>query len=181
MTSIVPYFTTLNAYVDYIIHHEPKKLRPARCPNCGKSGLRCHGRYHRKADRENHREDSLNPVPILRFYCPCCRRTCSVLPECIPPRRWYLWPLQQVVLLLITLEHSWRYIERRVAPVRSTIKRWNYRFQEMFTLHAFHLRSRFPNLGRNAGTFNLFWKVCLEQMSLSQAMYLVHSAGEVVP
>jgi transposase len=181
MFSIAPYFTSLIKYVEYIVEHGSKGLRPKRCPHCGKSGMRCHGSYPRKADRENHGAESLNPVPIFRFYCPSCGHTCSVLPECIPPHRWYLWAVQQAALGLIILEHSLRYIATQVPPARSTIRRWNNRFKVMFILHTLHLRSRSPELGRSTGTFNLFWKACLEQMSLSWAMFWIHCAGEAVP
>ncbi len=180
MFSIAP-FNSLRDFVEYIVQHGSKKLCPSRCLNCGKAGLRCHGYYPRKADRENHGAHSLNPILIPRFFCPSCRHTCSVLPQCISPRRWYLWAVQQITLLLITLEHSWRYIEKKVPPVRSTIKRWNNRFKNMLPLHKLHLLSRFPELGRNVGEFCIFWKACLEQMSLSQAMLWVHCAGEIIP
>jgi transposase-like protein len=181
MFSIAFYFNSLKEYVDYIVHHGSMKFRPYRCLNCGKTCLHCHGYYFRKADRENHGELSLNPVPIPRFFCPSCRRTCSVLPQCVSPRRWYLWAVQQIALLLITLEYSWRYIATKVPPARSSIKRWDNRFKAMFSLHTLHLRSKFPELGINAGTFSKFWKACLEKMSLAEAMLWVHCAGELVP
>ncbi|WP_226382967.1 DUF6431 domain-containing protein [Burkholderia mayonis] len=55
-----------------------------------------HGCYDRKADRSA--DGQLNPVSVPRFRCPSCRRTCSRLPLCICPRRWYGWALQQQVL-----------------------------------------------------------------------------------
>lgn len=69
------------------------------CPYCAKSGLWRHGFYYRKADRENNAQNSLNPIPIARFYCPSCHHTCSLLPEGVPPFRWYLWNVQQIALL----------------------------------------------------------------------------------
>ncbi|MBK9442558.1 MAG: hypothetical protein IPN53_15175 [Comamonadaceae bacterium] len=30
-----------------------------------------------------------NPVPILRYLCNACKHTCSRLPACIAPRRWF--------------------------------------------------------------------------------------------
>ncbi len=49
---------------------------------------------------KNNSDSSLNPLKIQRYYCPSCRKTMSVLPECIPRNRWYLWSVQQVILLL---------------------------------------------------------------------------------
>ncbi len=181
MFSIAFYFKTLKEYKDYVVQHGSSKFRPSRCLTCGKCWLRCHGHYYRKADRENNSENSLNPIPVFRFYCPSCQHTCSVLPQCIPPRRWYLWTVQQLALLLITLEHSLRYIANQVTPARSTIGRWDNRFKNMFQLHALHLRSKFPELGVSANMFSTFWKACLSKMSLSEAMLWVHYAGEPIP
>jgi len=80
---------------------DPDVYRPAACPHCGSGGVWHHGCYHRKADRLNSAEESLNPVPVRRFLCPGCWHTCSRLPACIPPRRWYDWFVQQAVLLLL--------------------------------------------------------------------------------
>jgi hypothetical protein len=79
------------------------------------------------------------------------------------------------------LEQSYRSIATQMVPGRSTIKRWRLRFEEMFLVHALHLRSRFPELGRNNDCPFSFWKICLEQMSLSKAMYWVHHAGGKIP
>lgn len=181
MFSIVPKFDSLKAYVDFTTLAEPKALKPRRCSHCGKNILWSHGSYPRKADRENYGKDSLNPIPIFRYYCPSCRHTCSVLPECIPPRRWYLWSVQQMALLLIILEHSYRYIAHKVPPARTTIRRWYNRFKERFPVHSLHLCSRFPELGASLTSFSLFWKTCLEQMSLDRAMVWLHLAGETIP
>ena len=85
------------------LNSNPEAYRPKRCPHCGHAGVWSHGHYLRLPDRENSGPDSLNPIPILRFFCPQagCRRSCSALPECIPPRRWYLWSVQQAMLLFL--------------------------------------------------------------------------------
>jgi hypothetical protein len=69
--------------------------RPDACPHCRRAGVWRHGCYHRKADRSAGSGESLNPVPVLRFLCRACARTCSRLPACIAPRRWYDWAVQQ--------------------------------------------------------------------------------------
>jgi hypothetical protein len=66
----------------------PEAYRPDSCPHCRLAGLWCHGCYYRKADRSAGVE-SHNPVAVLRFLCRSCLRTCSRLPLCIAPRRWY--------------------------------------------------------------------------------------------
>ena len=181
MFSIAPNFQTLESYVNHINQYGSAGLRPSKCGHCGKSGMRSHGSYDRKADRDNHGKESLNPVAILRFLCTNCKHTCSVLPECIPPHRWYLWAKQQIVLVLAILRRSFRYIATQVVPGRTSVSRWIHRFKEMFTLHALPLRSRYPSLGINADNFITFWKACLELMSLAHAMFLVHRSGEIIP
>ena len=104
---IVAGIVSLIQYVE-LIKNESGILRPKRCIFCGKLGLWLHGCYPRKADRTNSGDLLLNPILIQRFFCPDCQRTCSVLPECIPPRRWYLWDIQQVALLLLLSEESLR-------------------------------------------------------------------------
>ena len=76
---------------------DPEVYRPAACPHCGLAGVWRHGCYHRKVDRgDEGRLNRLDPVPVLRFLCRACVRTCSRLPACIAPRRWYDWVAQQV-------------------------------------------------------------------------------------
>ena len=160
---------------------DTQTLRPEQCPHCGKSFPHHHGYYPRKADRQNSAENSLNPIPIFRFRCDFCKRTCSVLPECIPPRRWYLWIVQQAALLLICLGYSKRSIASKLHLARSTVRRWEGRLQEMFKIHAFHLCSREPTLGVSLFSYLTFWDGCLKIMSLARAMYWIHHAGCAVP
>ena len=80
-----------------------KQFRPKFCPHCGHNKLWPHGTYDRKADRSNSAEPTLNPIKISRYICCKCHRTCSQLPECIPPRRWYLWSIQQTAILLVLM------------------------------------------------------------------------------
>jgi hypothetical protein len=93
MRRIVAGITTLEEHLE-TIRQKPEVYRPLSCPHCGIKHLRQHGYYYRKADRRVQRP-SLNPVPICRYRCGGCRRTCSRLPECIAPRRWYHWSVQQ--------------------------------------------------------------------------------------
>ncbi|MBE0548932.1 MAG: hypothetical protein IH627_15050 [Rubrivivax sp.] len=91
--------------------------RPAACPHCRCSGMWRHGCYHRKADRSTGGGagggESLNPVPVLRFLCRACARTCSRLPACIAPRRWYDWLVQQAVLVLLLGGSSLRHPDQQ--------------------------------------------------------------------
>jgi hypothetical protein len=98
MHRIVFAFPVLEQHLN-AVDRTPQVYRPVACVHCGCSGVWCHGRYHRKADRSA--AGALNPVPVLRFRCRTCSRTCSRLPLCIAPRRWYNWADQQRVLLLL--------------------------------------------------------------------------------
>lgn len=97
--------------------------RPANCPHCRSGGLWRHGCYYRKADRSTDASESRNPVAILRFLCRACLRTCSRLPACIAPRRWYDWARQQVVLLLLLAGGSLHQGCRETGRARSTLRR----------------------------------------------------------
>ena len=56
---------------------DPEVYRPAACPHCGLAGVWRHGCYHRKVDRgDEGRLNRLDPVPVLRFLCRACVRTC---------------------------------------------------------------------------------------------------------
>jgi transposase-like protein len=172
VVSLVQYLSTLN--------NGPERYRLKYCLCCGKAGVWLHGCYPRKADRSGLAEESLNPIWIQRFYCPDCRRTCSVLPECIPPRRWYLWEVQQVALLLILSGKSFYAAAKEIIPSRYTIARWTTRFKEQLHLHKDVLCNHFVELGRVVG-FTDFWQACLKQIPLSSAMRLCHVAGVPVP
>jgi transposase-like protein len=179
MALIIPAILSLVEHLK-TLQTNPEVYRPEQCPHCGKAGPWCHGCYFRQSDRESPGRESLNPVPIPRFRCPHCNRTCSVLPECIPPRRWYLWAIQQIVLTLRLAGCSIRHISERVLPCRRTIQRWQARWKERFALHSFHLRNRIPDLGRYP-ELQTFWQACLLHVPLSSAMLLLNEREVVVP
>lgn len=155
-------------------------FRPSQCPTCGKSGLWSHGCYDRQADYEHAGSESLNPVSIPRFYCPHCQHTCSVLPECIPPRRHYPWWAQQEVLLLLLMGLSYQASSQERKPSRWTISRWWRRLQSHFLLHSDHLRSLLPSLGRITELIE-FWRTLMNQFSLSHVMLILNNAGVIIP
>lgn len=154
------------------------RYMPDQCPHCSKSNLWRHGDYPRKADRNP--GSNLNPVPIPRFYCPDCRRTCSTLPECLPPRRWYPWLIQQAVVALLLSSASLKAAAKQIRASRSTVRRWWGRLKARFHQHRQVLVSRYADLGRTAG-FVHFWKVCLERIPLSSVMRKVSQSGYEIP
>lgn len=146
--------------------------RPEACPHCNRAGLWHHGRYHRKADRTAGADESLNPVPVLRFLCRACARTCSRLPACIAPRRWFDWVVQQAVLVLLLGGMSLHGCARCSGRDRRTVRRWRDWLGERGEQFAFFLRSRLPELGRVAD-FESFWRNVIDEVSLQQAMVLL--------
>jgi hypothetical protein len=117
MRPIVPGIGTLAQHLKQL-KEAPETYRPKRCPHCGKAGVWCHGAYTRKSDCEGRGDDCLNPVPIPRFYCCHCRRTCSALPECIPPRRWFCGRSSKRRSFCVWRESRSRRPLNRYSPVR---------------------------------------------------------------
>ena len=153
--------------------------RPERCLCCGNGMLWFHGFYYRKPDR-NSGENSLNPILIPRFFCPSCKKTVSVLPECMPARRWYIWEKQKKILELVLLGMTVRSIAKKVIPGRSTISRWISWMQSHYREHKDVICNYFPNFGL-ANNYEDFWKACFKEMKLSKAMYLCYASGVNVP
>lgn len=149
---------------------DPEQYRPEACPHCQRAGVWHHGRYHRKADRRAAADGAtLNRIPVLRFLCRACELTCSRLPACIAPRRWYDWAVQQAVLLLVLSGASLHRCARDSHRDRRTVRRWRDWLTERGEQFAFFLRSRLPELGR-AVDFESFWRNVIEERSLTQAM-----------
>lgn len=171
MDRIVESITNLAQHL-IAVASQAEIYRPAACPHCRCSTIWGHGRYYRKADRSVGDAPSLNPVPVLRFLCQACCRTCSRLPACIAPRRWYDWFVQQAVLLLLLGGCSLRQCSQCTGRARSTVRRWWTWLHERGEQFAFWLRSRLPELGRVAD-FASFWRNVIEGLSLQQSMVLL--------
>ena len=150
------------------IEQTPDIYRPPCCPHCGIKVVWRHGRYHRKADLCHRGEANRNPVPILRYSCSACRRTCSRLPECIAPRRWYNWFIQEA-WLRTACQSAAAPPSPCPTPAQRTIGRWRHWLQERSRLFRFLLTSRFPDLGR-ASDDDGFWLGVFDALGLSGAM-----------
>ena len=179
MPIIIPRILTLAEYL-CLLKINPSIFKCLRCAHCGRANPWQHGCYYRKADRSNKDPYSLNPIPIQRFYCKACKKTCSALPECIPPRRWYLWDIQQAAFLLTLYGKSLCAAAKETIPSRQTLSRWLTHLAQKFQLHKDVLCGHFINLGRTAGLTD-FWKSVFKLMGLSQAMYLCHIGGVFIP
>lgn len=172
--------------IESLDHHQtllestPDAYKPERCPHCGKAGLHRHGHYERNAPRGEGLSLAVGLLIILRFFCPACRRTCSRLPACLSPWRQYWWACQQVVVERLSAGASVREVARETRPSRRTIGRWRRWIAGRFDEHSLHLRSRFAELGRAVG-WPGFWALCLQTLSLSEAMGWVERLGVAVP
>jgi transposase-like protein len=180
MLRIVPLIASLQEHLDKLLC-TPEDYRPRQCPRCGLAGLWCHGHYTRKADRQS---GKLNPIPVPRYYCPGCEGTCSRLPSCIAPRRWYLWSVQQAVLLCLLSGTSLRKCADTLAcllgPSGSTVRRWWRWLQARHDQFAFHLRNHQPQWGR-AAQWQQFWQLALQEEPLRELMAYLDGLGLTVP
>lgn len=174
MKRIIP---NINTLLQYIIFLNAKPKLSCCCEYCGSCNIWCHGCYYRKSDRDR---GELNPIAIPRFLCCNCGRTFSVLPECIAPRCWYLWNMQQEALVLWLKNFSYRAISKKLLPSRKTISRWISRLKEQFLIHADQLRTFCKELGYYQD-FQSFWKECLDRWGLSKIMLMLNNAGIIVP
>lgn len=132
----------IHSLAQHLQHHceHPDDYRPDRCPHCGKGGLWRHGSYIRQSNRRGLTLFTDSPIAIPRFLCANCGKTCSCLPETIPPRRWYLWDVQQTVLCLLLGSTSLNHAATQVQPSRQTIKRWWRSLQSRFEVDSAALR-----------------------------------------
>lgn len=180
MNRIVSGIITLRQHIA-TLHSTPEVYRPQRCPSCGHGCLWNHGCYSRKADRRPEPMDEcLNPIPIPRYLCSSCLHSCSRLPECIPPRRWYSWLFQQQVLKSLLTGCSLLRCGVTHDLCRNTVRRW-WRWLALSTpTFEFFLRSRFPELGRTTDRQS-FWRSCLSGMPLSYVMASLDHDGVSVP
>lgn len=179
MRLILSGILTLRQHLDSL-EQTPQRYRPTECHHCHETVIWRYGYYYRKSDRLSQGEDSLNDIPIPRFQCADCRRTFSTLPECIAPRRWYPWLIQQGCLLRCLIGGSIRQAKRDLPMARSTISRWcqwlSERFREYHPVLCAQVASMgYFSIGRS------FWTHWFHSHSLSHAMVLLNQAGVIVP
>jgi transposase-like protein len=179
MARIVPGIHSPEQHLEHL-RSDPEAYRPECCPHCGRAGVWRHGSYERKTPPGEGLAYTLGELRIPRFLCPRCERSCSRLPMGLAPLRHFLWKVQQVVLEGLIAGESIRQVSRRVWPSRRTISRWWQWLGRKFESHAFHLCSRFPELGRGVD-MKPFWQGCLAQMGLGEAMSWLEQAGVAIP
>ena len=123
---------------------------------------------------------TLNPIPIPRFICKYCKRTASVLPECIAPRRWYMWHVQQAVISQMFVNGNLRSISKSHFIGLSTCRRWWDSLEYKYPAHTSVLYCYYPELGKCADCRS-FWLAYFQKLPLSKAMLTCHLDKIVVP
>ena len=167
--------------VDY--NMELPKLKICRtCTICGiADALHLHGYSYRKSDRNtNPYKKSLNPLKIIRCLCKICKRTCLAIPECISPKRWYIWQKQQYVINSRLNGKTWACISAATDISIKTCRRWYHWLNNKFNAHAHILKNVAGNLHQilaDCIDFKSFWQKCFAHISLDRAMLLCHQAG----
>jgi len=169
MQRIVGIITSLDQHA-VAVRQQAQDYRPTCCVHCGRGSLWGHGCYYRKADRSP--AGALNPVAVPRFLCPGCNRTCSRLPACVAPRRWFNWAVQQVVLLLLLGGMSLHACSLCSGRPRRTVGRWWAWLRQRHAQFSFVLRSRRPDWGRQ-DDMAAFWRHVIDEVSLTQAMVML--------
>ena len=192
MQVILPGFLTFDDYSNYVAlilsgRVEVKDV-DRKCPTCGiLDALHIHGSYNRNPDRPIVLgKKLLNPIIVLRYICKYadCRKTCSQLPECISPRRWYLWKEQQRVVQNYLDGNNWHEISTTTCIPVGTCKRWCSWLKDKFNIHAQILKNVAGNLHQvlaDCFDFKSFWQKCFTHISLDRAMLLCHQSGLVIP
>ncbi|MCK5356206.1 MAG: hypothetical protein KAJ63_13895 [Methyloprofundus sp.] len=179
MSLILSEILTLRQHL-ITLEHNPEIYCPDACIYCQETVIWRYGYYYRKPDRLNHAEESRNDIPIPRFQCVACRRTFSTLPECIAPRRWYPWAIQQACLWLSLSGWSIRQIHQLFPTARSTLSRWILWLNESFSEHQRVLCSKVAAMGYYS-KLAPFWLHWIDLKSLSHAMALLNQEGVIVP
>jgi hypothetical protein len=179
MPCIVSDIESLSQHLE-TVKDTPETYRQEKCPFCGKAGVWRHGRYCRKSVGQRSTENLTKLIEILRFFCHSCKKTHSVLPECLPPKRWYSWAVQELVLISLLLGGNFQKANCLFSISRSTCRRWWHRLQEKFLVFAASLHTYIFGLGTQSD-FKSFWLLCFDKVNLSRAMFLCHQQGIDIP
>ncbi len=179
MTLILSDIHSLRQHIN-TLKTNPELYCPDACIYCQETVIWRYGYYYRKPDRLASSKDSLNDVPIPRFKCVSCCRTFSTLPECIAPRRWYPWVLQQLCLYLSLSGYSIKTIHQHIPAARSTLSRWVRWLNDKFIDHHRGLCSEVAAMGYYSD-YSSFWLHWFKSNCLSHAMLLLNRQGVSVP
>ena len=179
MSRIVPNIDSLELH-QKLLNSDPERYRPDHCPSCQSSNIWSHGHYLRKPDRGLESGGCFNPVMILRYLCAACGKTCSRLPQCIAPRRWYLWLVQQWILKALLRGKSLNEVSQHFFPCKRTVMRWKCWLYERSECFRFHLATLYPEWGVQTEVKG-YWLQAWESAELSLLMATLNRHGVSVP
>jgi transposase-like protein len=175
---ILPNIASLYEHVHRLLN-QPMDYRPEKCPHCNHTHLWYHGHFTRKP-----RGDSdIKEVKVPRWRCTDCRRTFSVLPSCVPPRRWYLWSVQQALLVCLLSGATQEQCAEDLAhlgPALCTIQRWWRWLKRKNNDFSHYLRSFKPEWGRTAD-WREFWRVAMADEPMRELMAYLAAQGLTIP
>lgn len=104
-------------------------VRPPACPNCGAAAgvpgalnLIGHGTYRRQV--LGLADSPTLVIAVRRVLCRACRRTTSVLPDELHPRRWYAGAAILLAVVLSLLRGQAADDVRRAVGGQSETRRW---------------------------------------------------------
>jgi len=179
MTQIIKEYGTVNQYRDDVKYH-PENLKPQACDNCGCNHFWKNGDYERAITGRDKDKSNSEVVDIIRFKCSFCHENYSVLPSMIPLFRWYLWCMQQWVLLLVLNGYSF-YKAARVSGVdRRTVSRWFYWLKDKYKI-IYHTMCQ---LDKNLSKYYLikdFYSSLFSCHHLSKISMYLHQYNLLVP
>jgi hypothetical protein len=176
MYRIVPAIVSLEQHLQTLTTN-PEAYRPTQCAHCSRGRLWGHGCYERKADRGT---GELNSIPVPRFWCPGCKHSCSRLPACIAPRRWYDWAKQQAVLIALLMGESLNACAPTHGIGLDTARRWWRWLQQRTEMFRFRLLTQWSEWGRAVG-WGGFWRLAFSVRPLRDSMAWLDNQGLRVP
>ena len=125
MTQLIKEYATIDQY-NQDVKEYPDNLKPKECNNCGCHHFWFNGHYERAISGRDQNKNHFDNVYIIRFKCSRCHDHYSILPSIIPLLRWYLWCMQQWVILLVLNGYSFYKAARTARVDRRTVSRWYY-------------------------------------------------------
>ena len=181
MTQIICDYSSIDHYMDDA-KNNPTKLYPESCINCGSTDFVLNGFYPRKSENRGKDIQIKNGTLEIR-RCKCkgvCAGSYSILPSIIPPLRWYLWCMQQLVLMLCIAGVSIHQIAKQATVARSTVRRWISWGKCKWAMFCNELMLDLPYLS-GITSCSQFYKRIFEKWKLSDVMCKLHHLGIVVP
>ena len=181
MTQIIREYPSIDKYNDDATHN-PTKMKPDACVICGSTEFVLNGFYPRKSEKRGKDTHIKNgELGVRRMKCKGkCAKSYSILPSIIPPLRWYLWCMQQLVLMLYIAGQSIHKIAKEAKVARSTVRRWVDWGKQKWCIFCNELMPSLTFLSE-VNSFTDFYQRIFEKWDLSEVMCRLHHLGLVIP